>query len=134
LGRSIAPALRRRFSEIWISRIGLLIALFGVFGALAAYDTIQLAITTCFAGLGLSAVYPIAIALLSQKFGPTASQVGGGLMFNLAGLGGATLPCIVGVTSNSLNSLKAGLFVPLIGGLTMLLLHFCIKQQEHRTD
>jgi MFS transporter, FHS family, glucose/mannose:H+ symporter len=127
-GRSIAPALLRRVPEIWLSRISLLVALLGMFTALAARGTIQLGLSTCLAGVGLAPVFPIAIAALSHKFGAMASRIAG-LMFNLAGLGGATLPWFVGLTSTRLNSLKAGLFVPLFGCFTMLLLHLFIQPQ-----
>jgi MFS transporter, FHS family, glucose/mannose:H+ symporter len=129
-GRSIAPALLRRVPEIWLSRISLLVALLGMFTALAARGTIQLGLSTCLAGVGLAPVFPIAIAALSHQFRAMASRVAG-LMFNLAGLGGATLPWFVGLTSTRLNSLKAGLFVPLFGCFTMLLLHLFIELQPH---
>jgi MFS transporter, FHS family, glucose/mannose:H+ symporter len=130
-GRSIAPAMLRRVPEAWLARAGLVVALFGMVTALAARGTIQLGLSTCLAGLGFSSVFPIAIAALSHKFGVMASRVAG-LMFNLAGLGGATLPWLVGLTSTRLNSLKAGLFVPIIGCFIMLLLHFLIEQKPNR--
>lgn len=130
-GRSIAPAMLRRVPEIWLARAGLVVALFGMVTALAARGTIQLGLSTCLAGLGLSSIFPIAIAALSHKFGVMASRVAG-LMFNLAGLGGATLPWLVGLTSTRLNSLRAGLFVPIIGCFIMLLLHFLIEQKPNR--
>jgi MFS transporter, FHS family, glucose/mannose:H+ symporter len=130
LGRSIAPVLLRRMPEIWLSRISLLVALLGMFAALAARGTIQLGVSTCLAGVGLAPVFPIVVAALSHKFGAMASRIAG-LMFNLAGLGGATLPWFVGLTSTRLNSLKAGLFVPLFGCSAMLLLHMFIEQESH---
>ena len=129
-GRSMAPVLLRRMPEIWLSRISLLVALFGMVASLAARGTIQLGLSTCLAGVGLAPVFPIAIAALSHKFGAMASRIAG-LMFNLAGLGGATLPWLVGLTSTRLSSLKAGLFVPLIGCFIMLLLHSFVEQQPH---
>jgi MFS transporter, FHS family, glucose/mannose:H+ symporter len=129
-GRSIAPALLRRVPEILLSRTSLLVALFGMLTALAARGTIELGLSTCLAGIGLAPVFPIAIAALSHKFGAKASSIAG-LMFNLAGLGGSTLPWLVGFTSTRMNSLKAGLFVPLVGCFTMLLLHLFIEQQPH---
>jgi fucose permease len=88
---------------------------------LATRNPVQFALSTSLAGLGLAAVFPIAIANLSHKFGAAATRVAG-LMFNLAGLGGATLPWLVGFTSTRLNNLKFGLFVPLAGCTIMLLL------------
>jgi FHS family glucose/mannose:H+ symporter-like MFS transporter len=74
------------------------------------------------AGLGLSAVYPITISLLSREFGAAASRVGS-LMFTSANLGGAVLPWLVGVTSNQIGTLKAGLAVPLAGAAIMFVLY-----------
>ena len=46
-------------------------------------------------------------------------------MFALGGLGGATLPWLVGFLSTHFGSLKAGLVVPLLGCLTMIAMHSC---------
>jgi MFS transporter, FHS family, glucose/mannose:H+ symporter len=120
-GRSITPAVLRYLQESKVSIIGLLAALLGIMACLATRNPVQLALSACLAGLGLAAIFPIAIANLSHKFGAAASRVAG-LMFNLAGLGGATLPWLVGFTSTRLNNLKFGLFVPLAGCTIMLLL------------
>jgi fucose permease len=75
------------------------------------------------AGIGLSAVYPITISLLSREFGPAASRVGS-VMFTMANLGGACLPWFVGYASNRIGDLKVGLAVPLIAGVAMFVLYF----------
>jgi fucose permease len=74
------------------------------------------------AGLGLSAVYPISISLLSREFGSAASRVGS-VMFTMANLGGASLPWLVGYSSTWFSNLRAGLWVPLIAGILMYLLY-----------
>jgi len=74
------------------------------------------------AGIGLSAVYPITIALLSREFGAAASRVGS-VMFTMANLGGAFLPWLVGYASNQFGSLKMGLTAPLIAGAGMFILY-----------
>jgi FHS family glucose/mannose:H+ symporter-like MFS transporter len=127
-GRSVAPILLRHVAEALLSRIGLITALLGIISSLAARDSIELGVSTCLAGLGLSSVFPIAIAALSHKFGEMASRIAG-LMFNLAGLGGATLPWLVGFTSNRTSSLKLGLWVPLLGCVTMLVLHLLLERK-----
>jgi fucose permease len=50
-------------------------------------------------------------------------------MFNLAGLGGATLPWLVGFTSTRANSLRIGLLVPLLGAIAMLILNFLLARK-----
>jgi fucose permease len=78
--------------------------------------------SACLAGLGLSCVYPITIALLSREFGSASSRVGS-LMFFLSNIGGGLLPWTVGVSSNHFSSLKAGLAVPLIACAAMYALY-----------
>jgi fucose permease len=131
IGRSVAPLFLGRIQENQLSRIGLIAALLGVSGCLAAHNAIALAIATCLAGLGLSSVFPIAIAALSHKFGNMASRIAG-LMFNLAGLGGATLPWLVGLTSSHTGNLKFGLVVPFLGCAAMLLLNLPLEPRRNR--
>ena len=73
-------------------------------------------------GLGLSAIYPITIALLTHCFGPMAARVGS-VMFMLASLGAACMPWLVGVTSTEMSSLKFGLVIPLLRCVLMLVLY-----------
>jgi FHS family glucose/mannose:H+ symporter-like MFS transporter len=132
-GRLITPILLRQLKEVSLSSLGLLLAVFGVTAAITARNSIELDVSTCLAGLGLSAVFPIAIAILSLKFGSAASRVAG-LMFNLAGFGGATLPWVVGVVSTRFGNLKFGLFVPLCGCLAMLFLNLLLQQGSPSSD
>jgi len=73
-------------------------------------------------GLGLSAVYPITISMLTHKFGPRATSLAS-LMFSLANLGGASMPWLVGYSSVQFSSLRAGLAVPFLGAVGMLALY-----------
>jgi FHS family glucose/mannose:H+ symporter-like MFS transporter len=132
LGRSVSPVILRRVAESKLSQAGLILALAGTITAIAAGNTIQLAFGSCLAGLGLSSVFPIAIAALAHKFGEMATRVAG-LMFNLAGLGGAALPWLVGFTSARFGNLKFGLFVPLLGCATMLVLNFLLEPPSLKT-
>jgi MFS transporter, FHS family, glucose/mannose:H+ symporter len=70
------------------------------------------------AGLGLAAVYPITISLLSREFGDGASKMGS-VMFTVANVGGALLPWLVGFCSNRFGSVRAGMVVPLIAGAVL---------------
>jgi fucose permease len=74
------------------------------------------------AGLGLAAVYPITISLLSREFGEAASRVGS-VMFTMANFGGAFLPWLLGYSSNRFGSVRAGMVVPLIAGASMCALY-----------
>ena len=126
LGRFLAPWGLRRIHELSMARMGLGLAALGIIALHSAKNTAGLVAAMGIAGLGLSSVFPIAIAALSHQFGERASRIAG-LMFALAGLGGATLPGLVGYASTWYGSLKFGLIVPLSGCLAMLLLYAFIR-------
>src|SRR6202035_22206 len=98
LGRATAPLLLRDVAELKMSQFGLVLSTVGVVALLAARNLSVVAIGGSLAGMGFSSVFPIAIATLSRKFGPSASRIAG-VMFALAGAGGATLPWLIGYTS-----------------------------------
>jgi fucose permease len=108
--------------ELVLARIGLTLAAIGVVGFLSAENMMILGLSVGLAGLGFSAVYPIAIAVLSQRFGAMAARIGG-LLFSLAGLGGTVLPWAVGLVSTHFTSLRVGLLVPLFGCVAMFALY-----------
>jgi len=123
VGRGLAPAMLRRVDEANLALAGLVIAAFGVASLLATRSLAGVFVGAVVAGLGLASVFPITIAMLSHHFGALAARVAGA-MFALAGLGGATLPWLVGFLSHRCESLRAGLSVPLLASLVMLALHF----------
>ena len=118
LGRWLAPLLLRTIDEVKLVQAGLLMASVGMAVLVLSHGLSGVVTSACLAGLGLSSVYPITIALLSREFGASASRVGS-LMFTMANLGGSSMPWLVGVSSNQLGTLKAGLAVPLIGSVVM---------------
>jgi fucose permease len=73
-------------------------------------------------GLSYATLYPITVARLSQRFGVAARSIGA-VMFSLASIGPATLPWLVGVTSQSTGSLRAGLLLPLVATIILFLIH-----------
>ena len=122
LGRWLAPLLLRKIADVHLVQAGLLVACAGMGGLVLSHELLEVGISACLAGFGLSGVYPITISLLSREFGPEASRVGS-LMFTLSNLGGGSLPWLVGAASKHFGTLKAGLAVPLIGGAAMFLLY-----------
>lgn len=122
VGRSLAPVLLRDVYEIRLVQIGLVIAFLGTAGLMISHDLSGIALSACAAGLGLSYVYPITISVLSREFGATSSAIAS-VMFVLANVGGGLLPWTVGVVSTRYGSLKAGLFVPLLGCAAMSALY-----------
>jgi MFS transporter, FHS family, glucose/mannose:H+ symporter len=122
LGRALAPSVLRRIPDVALGRLGLATALFGVLTLVASGSWLSVVLSACVVGLGLSAIYPITIALLSHTFGATATRLGS-VMFTLAGFGGACVPWLVGFWSTRMSSLKLGLIVPVIGCAAMLALY-----------
>ncbi|HEV2314616.1 MAG TPA: MFS transporter [Candidatus Acidoferrales bacterium] len=122
LGRALAPLLLRRVREIPLARAGLVLATLGTCVVLISTNLPALTAGVGLAGLGLSAVFPITIAELSRRFEGSASRFVGA-MFALGGLGGATLPWLVGYVSNKFGNLRAGLWVPVAGCVILLALY-----------
>jgi len=122
LGRWVAPLTLRTMDEVRLVQVGLLLSCAGMLGLEGSHSLLTVAVSASAAGLGLSGVYPITIALLSREFGPAASRVGS-IMFFVANLGGGCLPWMVGISSNQFGTLKAGLAVPLIGSVAMYVLY-----------
>lgn len=121
-GRAVAPVLLRRLTETSLVQGGLMLAAIGVTLVLTASALGGVIVGTATAGFGLSIVFPTTIAQLSRRFG-AASARAAAAAFALAGLGGATVPSLVGFWSTSAGSLRAGLVIPLIGCVTMMALH-----------
>ena len=130
-GRAIAAKLLRYVGELQLASVGLMIASCGVTVLLAAHTIGILLAGVALSGLGLASIFPINISLLSLRFGRMAPRIGGA-MFALAGLGGATLPWLVGSISTRFGGLKTGLWVPWIGCLVMLVLYFFVRHSPRR--
>lgn len=116
LGRGAAPMVLRRMSESRLLAVCLLLAIVGIASLLAAASAAALAVSVSIAGVGMSAVFPLTVAMFTRD---RAAARDAGTVFVLAGLGGAVLPPLVGVVSNASGSLAAGLAVPLAGCVAM---------------
>jgi len=116
VGRFLAPALLRKIADVRLVQVGLLLACIGMTGLMFSHHLPGIIASACAAGLGLSSVYPITISLLSREF--VSPQIGS-VMFVLSNIGGGLLPWIVGIASTRFGSVRAGLYVPLLGSLLM---------------
>jgi fucose permease len=121
-GRGLAPLIVRKIGELRMVRGCLAVALLGVVALLSVHSIPAVLISASIIGLGLAAVYPITISLLSGRFGTGANRIGS-VMFMLAGLGAATMPWMVGVVSTKTSSLQYGLGIPLVACVLMLALY-----------
>jgi MFS transporter, FHS family, glucose/mannose:H+ symporter len=130
LGRWVAPVLLRQIDDVRLVQAGTLLACAGMAGLILSHTLLSVLASACAAGLGLSSVYPITIALLSRHF---ESARMGSLMFTLSNIGGGLLPWIVGLSSNRFGTLKVGILVPLLGCVGMFLL-FLRTSAHHAPD
>jgi MFS transporter, FHS family, glucose/mannose:H+ symporter len=117
-GRALVPAVPLRRSERTLLASGLVLAVAGICALLRAETFASVAACVTAAGMGMAAIYPILVAWLVKAFGERSRRIGS-IMFALAGMGGATLPWFVGVTSTKTGSLRAGLLIPLVGCIAM---------------
>lgn len=119
LGRALAPVALRFLIEAKLAAVGLLLASCGTLAVLLSTTPSGIRVGAGIAGLGLAPVFPILVAWLAQQFESEAPRAGG-VMFALAGCGGATLPWLVGAVSTRFGSLQVGLGIPLLSCLVML--------------
>ncbi len=120
-GRALIPLVPLRRSERTLLASGVTLATAGICFLLQARMFESVAICAAAAGLGLAGIYPILIAWLVKAFGERSRRIGA-IMFALAGMGGATMPWLVGLISTRTGSLRAGLLVPLAGCMAMFAL------------
>lgn len=119
IGRLLAPTILRKASEAVVFRSGLSLVLIGVGLLQVATQPSAVIGAVSLAGLGSASIFPILIAWLSRAFGQTAARIGG-VMFALCGLGGATIPWLVGAVSFHFASMRAGLTVILVSTALLL--------------
>ena len=120
-GRALVPLVPLRRRERTLLASGLMLAAVGICLLLEARTFESVAICVTAAGLGLAGIYPILVAWLVKAFGERSRRIGA-VMFALAGMGGATMPWLVGLMSTRMGSLRSGLIVPLAGCAAMFTL------------
>lgn len=118
-GRALAPLALKKMRETTVAIIGLGLSTAAVALLLISPNMSSITVGASLAGLGLSAVFPINIAMIPLWLG-RAGERAAGVMFALSSCGGATMPWMVGAVSNHYQSLSVGLWVPLLGSLAML--------------
>ncbi len=134
-GRGIAVPVLRRVSEARLLAAGLLLAALGIVSLIGAHGVVAVVAGTAVAGLGLASIFPLLIAKISQHFGEAGPRVAGPL-FAFAGLGGASLPWLVGFVAQRGAGLRAGLSVPLAAvllmGLVLMVAGLLVEQKPAR--
>ena len=122
-GRALAPLALKRVRETTVAITGLGLSTAAVALLLVSRNMSSITVGASLVGLGLSAVFPINIAMIPTWLGKSGERAAG-VMFALSSCGGATMPWMVGAVSNRFQSLSTGLCVPLLGSLAMLGLYF----------
>jgi fucose permease len=130
-GRAAVPLLPLRHNERTLLACGLILAMGGTGLLLQARTFATIAICAATAGLGFASIFPILVAWLVKAFGERSRRIAS-IMFALAGLGGATMPWFVGLTSTRTGSLRAGLLVPLAGCAAMFALITAMLERVFR--
>ncbi|WP_260706194.1 MFS transporter [Edaphobacter flagellatus] len=82
-------------------------------------------------GVALGPLYPLLVSLLLARTGQHPRL---GALFACASLGGAILPWLTGAASTRFSTLRAGLCIPLIGVLAMLLFSSATQQPASDTQ
>lgn len=123
LGRLGTTWLVRAFEDVTLLRAGWTCALLAIGAMLFLHDATQVIVAAFVAGLGCSVVYPITAATIAREVGPLAPRLVGPLL-TTGGLGSGVIPWVVGQVSNRTGSLRAALFVAVLGGMVLLSLTF----------
>jgi fucose permease len=131
-GRGLAPQMLQRFRERHIAIAGLMAAAMGICVLIIKPEWQWITAAGLVIGFGLSAVFPITVALLSRFQHIETARAGP--MFALAGLGGAIMPWLTGFVSTWSGSLRIGLTVPLIGTVILLWLHIIGNHASHTIE
>jgi fucose permease len=117
-GRALVPLVPFRWRERALLASGLILATVAITLLLRAKTFASIAICVSAAGFGFAGIYPILVAWLVSAYGQRSRQIGA-IMFALAGMGGATMPWLVGLMSAATGSLRTGLLLPLVGCVAM---------------
>jgi FHS family glucose/mannose:H+ symporter-like MFS transporter len=122
LGRGLGTVLLSRVPEHRVLRAGFAMGSAGIVLMLWSSTLPGVISGALITGLSYSTLYPVTVARLSHRFGVAARSIGA-FMFSLASIGPAVIPWMVGVTSQSTGSLRAGLALPLGATVILLLIH-----------
>jgi fucose permease len=120
-GRLLLAVLTDLFGEASLYRgsVALLIVAEAVLIVAKHPSAGEVVALTIFCGLAIAPIYPL---ILSFFLARTGNHPRLGRVFAAASVGGATLPWLTGVVSTEFHGLRAGLAVPAVGTVLLLLL------------
>lgn len=131
LGRGIAPLILQVVSESKVHLVSIFGAGAGVLVIVSAQSPVQLLVGAGIAGLMLAPVFPLNISLFMRR-APNSRDAG--LVFGLAGFGGAIFPWLAGEVSSATHSLRGGLLVAMIAIAGMLWLTLVALNERREPD
>jgi fucose permease len=127
LGRLFAPAFLKVTGERVLLTLSICTATAGTVALLLLHLPIVLFASVAMIGLGCAAVFPTAIALLSQRLsGYSGSTLG--FMFASAGLGAAILPFSIGSLSSATHNLRIGMSLLLVAEIGLVIAHLVMSR------
>lgn len=127
--RLAAPWVLKHWAERTVVSAGLFGATAGSVVLLLSHSTAVMVSAIVLVGLGLGPVYPTLIAWMTQKR-PHPLRHTASYIFAVSGLGGATLPLLVGVVAGRALSLRAGLAVVCASCFTLVVLELWISRRS----
>ena len=122
LGRGLGTLFLSRVPEHRVLRAGFATGSAGIMLMLSSSALPGVIAGALITGLSYATLYPVTVARLSHRFGVSARSIGA-FMFSLASIGPAVIPWMVGITSQSTGSLRAGLALPLGATVILFLIH-----------
>jgi MFS transporter, FHS family, glucose/mannose:H+ symporter len=127
-GRALAPLVLPYVREfrLVMSALVVVIVFCAIFVFAGTQHTAFFSVTIT--GLGCAAIFPIYVAWLSRWYGERVVHVRG-VMFSMSSIGSASAPKIVGFVSDHAGGLRAGLLVPLVCAVLMVLLLILVRRQ-----
>lgn len=112
VGRLVAPLLVSRvLKPVGIVTAGIISAALGITATLLSSNVAVMFAGVLVCGLGLSAIFPTVVAIFAESYG---SGGAGSIVLGMCGVGGATVPWLVGVVGAYAHNLRVGFIVPLL--------------------
>jgi MFS family permease len=107
-GRFLATLALQRIYPARLLSACLVTAFSGACVLLASPDSWVILIATAFTGLGLAPIFPLAVSRYAES---NKGEKTAGLIFSAGGLGGASIPALVGYTSEVSGSLRLAMAI-----------------------
>jgi fucose permease len=130
LGRMLAARLLQRMDKGWLVLMSGIGAVAGAGLLLAAPSVLIMAAATALIGLSYAPIYPTTLAMTGDRYPRFAGTVFG-VLFSIALVGGGGFPWVVGRVSQWVG-MRYGMFVPLLGAVTICLLILRITKADAR--